>query len=125
MRITHFYKAGSKAAHDMNLCLALGDIYDAYNSPSINKVRAFNSIRDEYCYNDTNVLGIPCKTLLVPAFLGKLNNTMYVRYIAGTFNVCAASSNFFSTIALFEDIETNKRYLIKETYANTYMCEVE
>lgn len=127
MRITHFYKAGSKAAHYMNrdLTLAMGDIYDAYNAPSINKVRAFNDIRNEYCFNETKILGIPCKTLLVPAFVGKLNNTMFVRYISGTYNVCSASSHFFSTVALFEDIETEKRYIIKETYANTYMCALE
>ena len=127
MRITHFYKSGSKAAQYMqrDLSLRMGDIHDAYNNPSINKVRAFNSIRNEYNYNDTIVLGVPCKTLLVPKFLGKLNNKMYVRYINGTYNVCAASCHFFSTVALFEDVETEKRYIIKETHANTYMCELE
>ena len=53
MRITHFYKLGSKAAQYMqrNLEMRMGDIYDAYNNPSSDKVRAFNSIRNGYNYN--------------------------------------------------------------------------
>lgn len=126
MRITHFYKPTSKAAYYMHRDAdnAIGTIYDAYMSPSRNKVLAYNDIRNNYTHNDTTVLGVPCKTVIVPPSLNKLHNTMYMRYINGTYNVCAASSHFFSTVAIFEDVETDKRYLVKETHVNTYMCEL-
>lgn len=126
MIITHFYKETSKQVQYMNYDVThvKGDIFDAYNNPSQSKIYAFNSIRDDYTHNDTSVMGIPCKTVIVPASLKKLNNKMYLRYIAGTLNVVGASSHFFSTIAVFEDVETEKRYLVKETHCNTYMCEL-
>ena len=126
MRITHYYKSTSHAAQNMHYDLnnQLGDIYEAYASPSINKVRAFNAIRIDYTHNDCMLLGIECKTVIVPKSLNKLNNKAYMRYIHGSLNVSAASSHFFSTCALFEDVETGQIYIIKETHANTYMCEL-
>ena len=124
MRITHFYGNNSMAALDMKrgIIHGYGDIYDAYVKPSSNKVRSFNDIRTNYNHNDTICLGIPCKELVVPQKLNKLNNKMYAIYINGTLTVTSVSSHFYSTCAIFEDVETNKRYIIKETYCNTYMC---
>lgn len=126
MRITQFFKATSKNAQYMHFDLEhpKGGIYEAYKNASKAKICAFESIRNEYTYNDTIILGVPCKTLIAPKSLNKLNGKMYLRYINGTLNVCGASSHFFSTVAIFEDVETEKRYIIKETHANTYMCEL-
>ena len=126
MRITHYFNESSKNAQYMHYDIdhAKGDIYDAYKMPSKTKINAFESIRNEYTYNDTMVLGVPCKTIISPKRLNKLNNKMYLRYIYGTLNIAGASSHFFSTVAIFEDVETNERYIIKETHANTYMCKL-
>ena len=126
MRITHYYGNNSQAAHSMryDALHGHGDIYGAYTRPSIAKINSFKAIRNDYLFNDTSVLGIPCKTVMVPKSLNKLNNVAYMRYIAGTLNVCGASSHFYTTCALFEDVETNKRYIVKETHCNTYMCEL-
>lgn len=126
MRITQFFNDNSKNAEDMhwNIDHTKGDIYEAYNRPSKAKINAFESIRNEYTYNDTIVCGIPCKTIIAPRSIGKLCDKMYIRYIRGTLNVAGASSHFFSTVAIFEDVETGENYIIKESYANTYMCRL-
>ena len=126
MRITQFFSSKSRMADSMkyDIIHGYGGIYDAYISPSLNKVRSFNNIRTSYCHNEVECLGIPCKELIVPNKLNKLNNKMYAHYINGTLNVTSKSSHFYSTCAIFEDVETNKRYIIKETYCNTYMCEL-
>lgn len=126
MRITHFFNDTSKNAQDMHYDAehGKGDIYDAYNKPSQSKICAYHDILNEYLYNDTSMLGVPCKSILVPHKLGKLCDTMFIRYINGTLNVAGASSHFFSTVAIFEDVETNERYIIKETHCNTYMCKL-
>ena len=126
MRITHYFNETSKNAKSMRYDVehGKGTIYDAYSKPSLNKVRAYHDILNEYNYNDTMMLGIPCKSILVPHKLGKLCDTMYIRYIKGTYNVTGASSHFFTTVAIFEDVETNERYIIKETHCNTYMCKL-
>lgn len=126
MIITHYFNDTSKNAQYMRYDIehSKGDILEAYNRPSKTKINAFESIRNEYCYNDTMILGIPCKTIKAPHKLGKLNDIMHIRYIKGSLNVAGASSHFFSTVALFEDVETNDRYIVKETHANTYMCKL-
>ena len=126
MRITHYYSHDSKSAQYMryDALHGNGDIYDAYVRPSIAKINSFKAIRNDYLHNDAIILGIPCKTVIVPKSLKKLNNVAYLRYITGTLNVCGASSHFYTTCALFEDVEINKRYIVKETHCNTYMCEL-
>lgn len=126
MRITHFFGATSKNAQHMRYDVEhpKGSIYVAYKQASHAKISAFEGIRHEYMYNDTIVLGVPCKTIIAPRNMHKLSDKMYIRYINGTLNVCGASSHFFSTVAIFEDVETGKRYIVKETHANTYMCEL-
>ena len=99
------------------------DIYDVYKKPSYNKVRAFNALKNEYMFNDTSILGIPCKTVKVPYNMHKLNNTMYLKY-RGDIGVIRASCHFFTTCASFEDVETGDMYIIKETHCNTYMCKL-
>lgn len=126
MRITQFFNDNSKNAEYMRWYIThtKGDIYEAYNRPSKAKICAFESIRNEYTYNDTVVRGIPCKTIIPPRSLHKLSDEMFIRYISGTLNIAGASSHFFSTVAVFEDVETEERYIIKETYGNTYMCRL-
>ena len=126
MRITQFFSSTSKNAHYMHYDYdhAYGEIIDRYVRPSKNKIISFENIRHEYCYNDTIILGVPCKTIIAPRSLKKLSGKMYIRYIKGTLKVAGAGSQFYSTTALFEDVETGIRYIVKETYANTYMCEL-
>ena len=126
MKVTHFYGNNSQAARGMqyDAVNSKPSLYDKYVTPSYAKIESFERIRKSYLMNDTTILGIPCKTLLVPKSLHKLNNVMYARYINGTLGVASASSHFYITTALFEDVETNKRYIIKETHCNTYMCEM-
>lgn len=127
MRITHFYSNNSqtKASMQYDLIHGVADIYDAYIRPSDNKVRSFNDIRTNYNHNEVQCLGVPCKELIVPSSMKKLNNKMYARYINGTLVIATASCHFYTTCAIFEDVETNKRYIIKETHCNTYMCELD
>lgn len=126
MRVTHFYGNNSRARKCMQYELLHGydDITSAYINPSNRKITSFAHIRTDYNFNDCLVLGIPCKTIIVPPSMHKLNNTMYARYIIGTLVVGNASSHFYTTCAIFEDVETNERYIIKETHANTYMCKL-
>lgn len=126
MRITHFYGNNSQTAQAMHheLLHGVDDITCAYITPSNAKITSFAHIRADYNFNDTCVLGIPCKTVLVPKNMKKLNNIAYMRYILGTLVVGNASSHFYTTCALFVDVETNKRYIVKETHCNTYMCEL-
>ena len=126
MVITKFWKQGTKNADYMKreaIYNSCSDIYDKYERPSYNKVRAFNALKNEYMFNDTIILGIPCKTVKVPYNMNKLNNIMYLRYL-GDIGVINASCHFFTTCATFEDVETNKKYIVKETHCNTYMCEL-
>ena len=124
MKVSHFYGNNSQAAKNMRHDLMHGapSLYDKYVTPSHAKQNSFNAIRNDYIHNDVSILGIPCKTVIVPRTLKKLNNIAYLRYINGTLVVASASSHFYTTCAIFEDVETNKRYIIKETHCNTYMC---
>lgn len=126
MRITHYYGNNSRAYDCMHYDLLHGapSLYDKYNAPSYAKRCSFDNIRNSYLHNETQVLGIPCKEIIVPASMKKLNNKMYARYITGTLVIASASCHFYTTCAIFEDVETNKRYIVKETHCNTYMCEL-
>ena len=126
MKVTHFYGNNSQAAANMHYDLLHGSpsLYDKYGSPSYAKRCSFDNICNMYNHNEVQVLGIPCKEIIVPSTMKKLNNKMYARYINGTLLVASASCHFYTTCAIFEDVETNKRYIVKETYCNTYMCEL-
>ena len=56
MRITHFYKETSKAAHAMKWDFEhyniFNNIYSAYNKPSHSKISAFYAIKYGYEKND-------------------------------------------------------------------------
>lgn len=124
MVVTKFWKQGTQNANYMKRDAILNahyDIYDKYEKPSSNKVRAFNALKNEYMFNDTSILGIPCKTVKVPHNMNKLNDTMYLKY-RGDIGVINATCHFFTTCASFEDVETGKIYIVKETYCNTFMC---
>ena len=126
MVVTKYWKKGTQNAVYMTREALLNkqcDIYDKYEKPSYNKVRAFNALKNEYMFNDTSILGIPCKTVKVPRNMNKLNDTMYLKY-RGDIGVINASCHFFTTCASFEDVETGRIYIIKETHCNTYICEL-
>ena len=72
-----------------------GDIYDAYKSPSPAKVRSYKDIENRA--KDTNGYNHDLK-------------------------VTGKSSNFYSTMYTFT--ENGKKYLVKDTYANTYILEM-
>lgn len=126
MKVIHFYGNNSQVAQSMRYDLMHGapSLYDKYVTPSRAKQNSFDAIRNDYNHNDALILGIPCKTVIVPCALKKLNNVAYLRYINGTLVIASASCHFYTTCAIFEDVETNKRYIIKETHCNTYMCEL-
>jgi hypothetical protein len=113
MRITHVFKETSKQAqymrYDFEHFSKHRSIYDAYATPSRNKIGAWMSI--QYDYETNNGLhaiqvGREFKSL-------QYNNDI---------RVTGASSHFFSTIASFTDTETGEIWLIKETHCNTYAC---
>lgn len=121
MVVTHVFKETSKQAqyikHDAIMYSHI-DIYDAYATPSRNKVNAFNALKNEYMFNDTTVLGIPCKTVRMP------NNVIKYLVYKGDISVVAHSSHFFTTIATFDDVETGDIWAIKETHCNTYAVKM-
>lgn len=123
MRITVYANEETKlcASIRRDYMHAHGDIHTRYSRPSYAKEITFDTIRSDYLYNDTDTFGTPCKTVLVPAKMKKPNNTMHLRYIPGTLQVAGASCHHYSTTALFEDVETGERYIVKETVSNTYM----
>lgn len=123
MRISIFVNDGTKlcASIRWDYMHAHGDIHSRYSKPSYAMERSFDNIRFEYLHNDSSKYGTECKTVFVPAKMKKPNNTMYLRYINGTLQVAGASCHHYSTTALFEDVETGERYIIKETVSNTYM----
>ena len=90
---------------------AHGTIYTRYARPSEAKIRAWHDIESAYNF-DNGVHQI---------FFNGALHTMQYQY---DLRIVGVSSNFFSTIASFEDIDTGKMYLIKETHCNTYMCEL-
>lgn len=115
MRITHVFKETSKNAdymrYDFNHYKSGRTIYDAYNNPSGAKVNAYFAIINDYETNNglhAIQVGRNFKSL-------QYNNDI---------RVCGASSHFFSTIASFTDTTTGEIYLIKETHANTYVCNL-
>ncbi len=113
MRITQFFGNNSRNANNMRYDFEHYDvtrsIYSAYNSPSQSKVLAYNAIQDDYK-----------KGRHIVTVKGKQFELQY-RY---DLRVTGASSHFFSTIASFTDVNTGVIYLVKETHANTYMCEL-
>lgn len=113
MKITQFFGKDSKNAQYMRYDFehAHGTIYSRYERPSQNKIRAWVDIVD--AYNTDN--GI--HTIVIK---GTNHNLQY----NGDIKIVGASSHFFSTIASFEDLDDHTIYLIKETHANTYMCEL-
>ena len=121
MVVTHVFKTdssnGQAMIHDA-IISSHRDIYDLYERPSCNKVNAFESLKNEYMFNDTTILGIPCKTVRFPH-----NVIKYLTY-NGDISCVNGSSHFFTTIATFKDVETNEFYAIKETHANTYAVKI-
>ena len=113
MRITQFFGTNSRNANNMRYDFehyaVTRSIYSAYNNPSHSKVSAYYAIQDDYK-----------KGRHIVTVKGKQMELQY-RY---DLRVTGASSHFFSTIASFTDVNTGVIYLIKETHANTYMCEL-
>lgn len=121
MVVTHLFKTSSNNGQSMihdAITNKHMDIYDLYERPSRNKVIAFNSLKDEYMFNDTSILGIPCKTVRFP------NNVIKYLTYNGDISCVNGSSHFFTTIATFKDVETDDLYAIKETHANTYAVKI-
>lgn len=115
MRITHVFKETSKSAdymrYDFEHFSKHRSIYDAYVTPSNNKVYAWNELKSDYSTNNglhAIQVGRTFKSL-------QYNNDI---------RVTGASSHFFSTIASFTDTETGEIWLVKETHANTYACKL-
>lgn len=71
-----------------------GDIFEAYNRPSPAKIRSYKDIEN------------------------RALNTAGYNY---DLKVVACSSHFYSTI--YSYIENGKKYIVKDTYANTYVIE--
>ena len=113
MRITQFFGAMSKNAQYMRWDYehAHGTVYSRYERPSQAKMRSWNNIVDGYRAND-GIHHISIKGV---------EHTLHYRYDV---RAAGVSSHFYSTIASFEDIDTGIVYLVKETYCNTYMCEL-
>lgn len=115
MRITQVFGTNSRNANAMRYDFEhyniMRSIYSAYNNPSYAKISAYNRLVNDYSDNQGK------HTITVK---GKELNLQYRHDI----RVCGASSHFFSTIASFTDLDTGVIYLIKETHANTYMCEL-
>lgn len=113
IRVTQFFKATSNTAQGMHYDLdhAHGTIYSRYGRPSQQKIRAWENIIQEYCSN-----GGLCEVML----RGQLHHWEYNHDCA----IVGASSHFFSTCATFTDLDTNIKYIVKETHANTYACQL-
>ena len=113
MKITQFFGKNSRNAQYMRYDYehAHGSIFDRYNSPSTAKVNTYFEIIDIYESNN-GVQGIFIK--------GKPDYFEYQHDI----KIAGASSHFYSTIASFKRLSDGKLFLIKETHANTYMCEL-
>ena len=115
MRITHVFKETSKNAdymrYDFYHTAENRTIYDAYATPSRNKIGAWMSIKFDYEFNDG----------LHAIQVGRLFKSLQYNYDV---RVTGASSHFFSTIASFTDTETGEIWLVKETHANTYACKL-
>ena len=113
MRITQFFGATSNNAKYMRYDFdhAHGTVYSRYERPSQAKIRSWDDIVDGYRANN----GVHTVTIKGVAHTLQYNDDV---------RVAGASSHFYSTIASFEDLDTHVIYLIKETHANTYMCEL-
>lgn len=121
MVVTHVFTTSSKVGrsiiHDV-ITHTCKDIYDLYVRPSSNKVNAYYALVNDYTFNDTTILGIPCKTVRFPH-----NVIKYLTY-NHDISCVAGSSHFFTTLATFKDVETGDLYAIKETHANTYAVKI-
>lgn len=113
VKITQFYKVTSQAAQSMHYDYNYrrGTVYSRYERPSQAKIQAWNDIIDEYNRNGGYIEVM---------FRGQLHHWEYNHDCA----VVGASSHFFSTIASFTDVDTGIKYLVKETHANTYACQL-
>lgn len=115
MRITHVFKKTSKNAdymrYDFNHYKVGRNIDNAYIRPSYAKRQAYFAIINDYETNNG----------LHAIQVGRNFKSLQYNY---DIRVCGASSHFFSTIASFTDTETGEIYLIKETHANTYVCQL-
>lgn len=113
MNITQFFSKDSKNAGYMRYDYhhAHGTIYSRYTRPSQAKIQAWVNIVDAYNL-DGGVHHCVIK--------GKEHIIQYL----GDVKMANAGCQFFSTIASFKDFDDDTIYLIKETHANTYMCEL-
>ena len=96
---------------------AHGGIYDRYVKPSQYKVSSFEDIIRLYnCYYDE---------LNYLAYFEPKTKKMYTLvYEKGTIKIAGASSHFYSTVALFRDLQSGKHFIVKETHVNTYIGEL-
>lgn len=113
MNITQFFGSTSKNANYMrhDYAHAHGTIYSRYGRPSREKIRTWCNIVDAY-----NLYGGVHHVVI----RGKIHTIQYLNDV----KIVGASSYHYSTIASFKDMDTGEIYLIKETHANTYMCNL-
>ena len=113
IRITQFFKATSQAAQRMHYDYEhkRGTVFSRYDRPSQAKIQSWCDIVDSYTDNGGYIEVM---------FRGQLHHWQYNYDVA----VVGASSHFYSTIASFKDVDTGIKYLVKETHANTYACQL-
>ena len=113
MRITQLFSATSKNAQYMHYELehAHGTIFSRYTRPSQSKIQSWNDIHNKYI-SDCGVHEFTIK------------GVKHILHYNGDLKIANAGCQFYSTIATFTDYDNNKKYIVKETYANTYMCEL-
>lgn len=94
---TKVNKGTQKAAgmiRDLGYNATCRDIFDAYDRPSVYKVRSFEAIKS--------------RGLNTPGYNGDLH-------------ISGAGSSFYSTV--YSVTEDGRTWIIKDTYANTYITE--
>ena len=113
MHITQFFGTDSKSAHYMRYDLqhAHGTIFSRYERPSQAKIRSYMNISNEYQSN------AGCHEVII-------KGVKHILHYNDDLKIANAGCQFYSTVATFTDYDDNKTYIIKETHANTYMCEL-
>lgn len=109
LQITKLINQGTQAAQALHYDYEhrRGTVYSRYGSPSQRKCISWDNIVEEYTRNGGYI-----EVMLK----GSLHHWQYNDDIA----VVGASSDFYSTAASFEDVDTGIIYIVKETHANTY-----